>query len=94
MRLSRTESVAGVASTTNVWALLRTCTPAAMRRFNATNASFCRLSISRYCGCDGTVLGDGFTFQSVTFSNGPVNGSRILSNRTPIWNASVQPALS
>ncbi len=34
------------------------------------------------------------TFQSLTRSNGPVNGSSIRSNWTPIWNASVQPALS
>src|SRR5688572_15884356 len=33
-------------------------------------------------------------FHSVTFTNGPVNGSRTRSNSTPIWNASVQPALS
>ena len=36
----------------------------------------------------------GLTFQSVTFSNGPVTGSSTRSNWTPIWNASVQPALS
>ena len=33
-------------------------------------------------------------FQAVTFSNGPVNPSSTRSKVTPIWNASVQPALS
>ena len=42
----------------------------------------------------GTRPDGGATFQSLTRSNGPVNGSSIRSNWTPIWNASVQPALS
>src|SRR5262245_61774513 len=33
-------------------------------------------------------------FHAVTFSNGPVKPSRMRSNSTPIWNASVHPALS
>src|SRR5215471_18320538 len=86
--------LAGSAVTTKSSALKPTLLPAASNRLTAVNESFvARVSVKTFPDA-GAVPAGGFTFQSVTFSNGPVKPSRTRSNCTPIWNASVQPALS
>ena len=64
-------------------------------RFTTMNESFSLWLISQPAGFAGPVTGaGGASSKPSTFANGPSKPSRMRSNCTPIWNASVQPAMS
>src|SRR5262245_48688608 len=78
--------------TENVSCVARTRRAFSVRLTNVTQSFFAR---SHRVVEPSATAGDGMgTFQSATFWNGPLKPSRTRSNCTPIWNASVHPALS